>query len=448
MPTDLPTAPELPAVSPFLCLNELESESVDESPERHVSLRLHDEVVSRWRDMVRSRPFSPSGHHHLILLSRLQRLLHHHCLHIYSSHYRFTSRSESDEFGDEGSPETQSNMDSDIQEDIEAVTATAAITIDDGLEADDEAGAEVQPEGAIEIGVDDATRIDIQDDLLMPDAIERLGQLEEAIEELISRRMEEALAAQEANRNAGLIDKNQSQNRDDNDNGSGGNGNHANHNGDGNQNGGKRGAKRDARVARVCTYKDFLNCQPHNFSGMEGVTIGIDEAYEMPWKDLKKLMIEVYCPRNEIQKMVPEENDKIERFIWDLPDNIQGPYTVRCTSCKKVGYMARDYRTVVATQAPRAPNHGNKAASNDACRRAYALGGGDGNPDSNVVTGTFLLNNHYAYILFDSGVDRSFVSTTFSALIDIPPTALDAQVTKKETKDKSEENRFEDVPNA
>ncbi|GJT82642.1 putative reverse transcriptase domain-containing protein [Tanacetum coccineum] len=34
-------------------------------------------------------------------------------------------------------------------------------------------------------------------------------------------------------------------------------------------------------------------------------------------------------------------------------------------------------------------NHGNKAANNDARRRAYALGGGDGNPDFNVVTGFF-----------------------------------------------------------
>ncbi|GKA35013.1 putative reverse transcriptase domain-containing protein [Tanacetum coccineum] len=50
--------------------------------------------------------------------------------------------------------------------------------------------------------------------------------------------------------------------------------------------------------------------------------------------------------------------------------------------------------------------------------RAYAIGGGGTNPDSNVVTGTFLLNNCYASMLFDSGADRSFVSTTFSALLD------------------------------
>nr|GFB14105.1 hypothetical protein [Tanacetum cinerariifolium] len=39
------------------------------------------------------------------------------------------------------------------------------------------------------------------------------------------------------------------------------------------------------------------------------------------------------------------------------------------------------------------------------------------NPDLNVVTGTFLLNNRYASILFDIGADRSFISTAFSSLI-------------------------------
>ncbi|GKD42407.1 putative reverse transcriptase domain-containing protein, partial [Tanacetum coccineum] len=47
------------------------------------------------------------------------------------------------------------------------------------------------------------------------------------------------------------------------------------------------------------------------------------------------------------------------------------------------------------------------------------------NPDSNVVTGTFLLNNRYASILFDNGADKSFISTAFSSLIDIAPTPLE-----------------------
>nr|GFD10850.1 reverse transcriptase domain-containing protein [Tanacetum cinerariifolium] len=46
--------------------------------------------------------------------------------------------------------------------------------------------------------------------------------------------------------------------------------------------------------------------------------------------------------------------------------------------------------------------------SNEATTKAYAIGGG-ANPDSNVVT----------------GVDRSFVSTTFSVLLDVAPSTLD-----------------------
>nr|GEZ71986.1 hypothetical protein [Tanacetum cinerariifolium] len=65
IPFDLPTAPELPAVSPFLCLDDsepdLESEPANELRDRHVSLRLYNDVVSRWRDRVRFHPSLPSG---------------------------------------------------------------------------------------------------------------------------------------------------------------------------------------------------------------------------------------------------------------------------------------------------------------------------------------------------------------------------------------------------
>ncbi|GJS32948.1 putative reverse transcriptase domain-containing protein [Tanacetum coccineum] len=67
----------------------------------------------------------------------------------------------------------------------------------------------------------------------------------------------------------------------------------------------------------------------------------------------------------------------------------------------------------------------NKSGVGEAKGKAYVVGRRDANPDSNVVTGMFLLNNNYAYILFDSGTDRSFVSTTFSTLLDIIPDTLD-----------------------
>nr|GEW74684.1 putative reverse transcriptase domain-containing protein [Tanacetum cinerariifolium] len=70
-------------------------------------------------------------------------------------------------------------------------------------------------------------------------------------------------------------------------------------------------------------------------------------------------------------------------------------------------------------------NQRNRAGNRNAVVRAYAVGTAGTNPNSNVVTSTFLINNHYALILFDTGTDRSFVSTTFSSLIDIIPTTLD-----------------------
>ncbi|GKE77251.1 putative reverse transcriptase domain-containing protein [Tanacetum coccineum] len=134
---------------------------------------------------------------------------------------------------------------------------------------------------------------------------------------------------------------------------------------------------------------------------------------------------------------------------------------MRCGNCKKVGHQTRDCRAAIAPNTQRAlvgnwqgiicyecgrtghfrmdcpklrnqnrgnqtiNKNGNKIGGNETTARAYAIGGGGTNPDSNVVTGTFLLNNCYASMLFYSGAYRSFVSTTFSALLDVTPTTLD-----------------------
>ncbi|GJT81628.1 putative reverse transcriptase domain-containing protein [Tanacetum coccineum] len=45
--------------------------------------------------------------------------------------------------------------------------------------------------------------------------------------------------------------------------------------------------------------------------------------------------------------------------------------------------------------------------------------------DSNVVTGVFLLNQHLARVLFDSGVDKSFVSISLASMLNIPPITID-----------------------
>ncbi|GJX31329.1 putative reverse transcriptase domain-containing protein [Tanacetum coccineum] len=132
-----------------------------------------------------------------------------------------------------------------------------------------------------------------------------------------------------------------------------------------------------------------------------------------------------------------------------------GPCAPKCHKCKRVGHLARDCRSPAnantvnnqrGTEAGqkatcfecRAQGHFKRecpklknnnrvkpAGNGNAPAKVYVVGNARTNPDSNIVTGTFLLNNHYTYILFDTGADRSFVSTAFSSQIDITPTTLD-----------------------
>nr|GEU62635.1 reverse transcriptase domain-containing protein [Tanacetum cinerariifolium] len=64
-------------------------------------------------------------------------------------------------------------------------------------------------------------------------------------------------------------------------------------------------------------------------------------------------------------------------------------------------------------------------ANNNAHRRAYLLRDKNAHQDSNVVTSTFLLNQHLARVLFDSGADKSFVSISLASMLNIPPITLD-----------------------
>nr|GEZ81832.1 putative reverse transcriptase domain-containing protein [Tanacetum cinerariifolium] len=182
-------------------------------------------------------------------------------------------------------------------------------------------------------------------------------------------------------------------------------------------------------------------------------------------------------------RMVPDEEDRVERFIGGLPNNIQGNVIVanparlqvalrianQLMEKKLQGYASRSAENKRRMESNPRDNHGqqppfkrkntsgqnvarsytagsnerkgkdypklrsqnygdqtrNKTDGNEVTAKAYAIGRGGTNPDSNVVTGTFLLNNCYASMFFDSGADRNFVSTTFSALIAVAPSTLD-----------------------
>ncbi|GKD22956.1 reverse transcriptase domain-containing protein [Tanacetum coccineum] len=98
-------------------------------------------------------------------------------------------------------------------------------------------------------------------------------------------------------------------------------------------------------------------------------------------------------------------------------------HVVTCYECGKKGHYQSECLRL------KNQNRRNQAGNEEVWGRAYALGGGEAYQDPIVITGMFLLNNRYASILFDTSADRSFVSTTFSSLIDIVPPALDTRYT-------------------
>ncbi|KAI3819575.1 hypothetical protein L1987_13416 [Smallanthus sonchifolius] len=155
------------------------------------------------------------------------------------------------------------------------------------------------------------------------------------VEQLIAQRVVAAMEQYEANHNSG-----------------GGNGSGTGGGGTGGS--GTAGGSGDA-PNRKCSYKAFLSCNPRNFNGTEGAvglmrwiekmesvidisectadcmvkystctltdkaltwwnsqvkTLGRQIAYQLTWEELKAMMTEEYCPRNELQK--------IESEMWNL----------------------------------------------------------------------------------------------------------------------------------
>ncbi|GKG07439.1 hypothetical protein Tco_0330408, partial [Tanacetum coccineum] len=93
------------------------------------------------------------------------------------------------------------------------------------------------------------------------------GMTQDVNNELISKRMEEALKAYDTAKNHGTEMEMKNEQQDDNVEANGDNGN-GNGNGNGNPNVNNGGV---VPVTRECTYQDFMKCQPMNFKGTEGV---------------------------------------------------------------------------------------------------------------------------------------------------------------------------------
>ncbi|GJY68517.1 retrovirus-related pol polyprotein from transposon TNT 1-94 [Tanacetum coccineum] len=128
-------------------------------------------------------------------------------------------------------------------------------------------------------------------------------------------------------------------------------------------------------TVKTGNYKEFISCQPFYFNGTEGdighnslmplflvecicPAMGIEQANQITWTELKRLLTNKYCPRTEIKKMedefygltvngsdlktyirrfqelavlcpnmVPNTEKLMEAFIGGLPQSIEGNVT-------------------------------------------------------------------------------------------------------------------------
>nr|GEV30651.1 hypothetical protein [Tanacetum cinerariifolium] len=169
------------------------------------------------------------------------------------------------------------------------------------------------------------------------------------------------------------------------------------------------------------------------------------EAYNNHFHELTLM-----CP-----ELVPTEKKKVERYIKEFPERIKGnitsskPTTLHEAINMLVCWLSKQFRFRVRLQGSVKEIKGSRKiiketpttitpptatatttiSTNNRTGDRRLLGPmwqpqlRTENP--NVVTGTFLLNDHYVSILFDSGAEKSFVSTEFTPFINIAPATLD-----------------------
>ncbi|GJX54870.1 reverse transcriptase domain-containing protein [Tanacetum coccineum] len=241
-------------------------------------------------------------------------------------------------------------------------------------------------------------------------------------------------------------------------------------------------------VAKTGNYKEFISCQPFYFNGTEGAVglirwfertesvfsrskcakenkvtfatgtltddalswwnayaqpMGVDQANQITWTELKRLLTNKRQEAVKAYAATPAENN---RYAGNLPLcrkcdlHHTGPCTVKCNTCNKVGHLTKNCRNKrPATGSNQLPVTvichacGEKGHYTNQCRktninaqgRAYMLRDRNAHQDPNVVTGMFLLNQHLARVLFDSGADKSFISISLASMLNIPPITID-----------------------
>ncbi|GJY96061.1 putative reverse transcriptase domain-containing protein [Tanacetum coccineum] len=234
-----------------------------------------------------------------------------------------------------------------------------------------------------------------------------------------------------------------------------------------------------APAVRECTFAGFMKCNPTAFHGTEGAvelrrwfektesvfgisecaegkkvkfaaatlqgpaltwwnakvaTMGLETVNQMPWTEMKQLMTAIFfifwitslCSERLFYSAMlarVRQVHCVEKVCWahtryckekNVATGANVEPILTCYDCGKKGHTRN-----------RCPRKVKQEEVGEPRSRAYVIKDVE-RQAPNVVTGTFLLNNRYASVLFDSGSDRCFVDTRFSSMLNIDPDKIGA----------------------
>ncbi|GJZ54393.1 putative reverse transcriptase domain-containing protein [Tanacetum coccineum] len=183
---------------------------------------------------------------------------------------------------------------------------------------------------------------------------------------------------------------------------------------------------------------------------------GREAANGMSWDDFKVLLVEEFCPSNEMEKLenefwnytmvganhvaytdrfhelaklvphlVTPESSRIKRYINGLAPQIRGMLRVTQPTTIQSAILTTRILTDEAVHCGTLTKGNDKRkeveeSSVTLSTRRMHLDGAE-SEDPKVVTGMFSLNDQFATVLFDSGADFSFISTKFAPLLNVEP---------------------------
>ncbi|GJR95065.1 reverse transcriptase domain-containing protein [Tanacetum coccineum] len=164
--------------------------------------------------------------------------------------------------------------------------------------------------------------------------------------------------------------------------------------------------------------------------------MGVDQANQITWTELKRLLTNKYCPRTKVRKMEDElynltvKGNDLKPYVRRFQELAvlclnMVPNTEKLLEAFIKGLL-RSIEGNVTTLKPQTLEEAINIAQRLMDQgRAYMLRDRNAHQYSKVVTGMFLLNQYLARVLFDSKADKNFISTSLASMLNISPITID-----------------------